>query len=76
MLTRSSDVKRVEPPVKLLVTVQEACEALGIKRTVLYTLMNGKHGCVRLMSVKVGGRRLIPMVALQAFVARLCEEGE
>jgi excisionase family DNA binding protein len=62
--------------VKLLVTVPEACEALGIKRTVLYTLMNGKHDCVRLMSVKVGGRRLIPMVALQAFVARLCEEGE
>jgi excisionase family DNA binding protein len=62
------------PPVKLLLTVEEACAALGVKRTVLYRLFKGNPRSRRLVSVKVGSRRLIPVSSLQAFVASLCEE--
>jgi excisionase family DNA binding protein len=63
-------------PIKLLLTVEEACTALGIKRTALYSLLTGtgKQRTHRLSSVKVGSRRLIPVASLQAFVASLCEE--
>src|SRR5262249_22661740 len=55
------------PEIKLLLTVDEACAALSIKRTLLYTfLSSGELG-----SVKVRGRRLIPVRALEAFVERL-----
>lgn len=69
-----SDVNVAPAPVKLLLTVEEACEALGVKRTVLYSLFKGKQDTTRLVSVKVGSRRLIPVTSLQAFVASLCEE--
>jgi excisionase family DNA binding protein len=60
--------------MKLLLTVEEACAALGIKRRVLYSLLTRKQRTHRLVSVKVGRRRLIPVASLQAFVASLCEE--
>jgi excisionase family DNA binding protein len=68
-----------QAPMKLLLTVEEACQALGIKRTVLYRLLTGSKGKQRghrLLSVKVGSRRLIPVASLQAFVTSLCEGEE
>ena len=56
---------------KALLTVTEACEVLGIKRTLLYAfLSSGELG-----SVKVRGRRLIPRKALDGFVDHLIEQG-
>lgn len=56
---------------KVLLTVTEACEALSIKRTLLYAFLStGELG-----SVKVRGRRLIPRKALDGFVDHLIEQG-
>jgi excisionase family DNA binding protein len=56
---------------KVLLTVTEACEALSIKRTLLYAFLStGELG-----SVKVRGRRLIPKKALDGFVDHLIEQG-
>lgn len=74
MSTDGSNVNLTPAPVKLLLTVEEACKALGVKRTVLYSLFKGKPHTRRLVSVKVGNRRLIPVTSLQAFVANLCKE--
>lgn len=50
-----------------LVSVNEAQETLGIKRSTLYDLMyDGK-----LESVKIGRRRLIPAQAIEAFIEGL-----
>jgi excisionase family DNA binding protein len=57
------------PSRKLLVTVEEAAELLSLSRTRIYGLL----GCRRIISVKVGGVRRIPMKALQQFVDALCE---
>ena len=55
--------------IKLLSTPEEAAEALGVKRTFLYSLlMSGQ-----LISVKVGRSRRIPVIALQGYVERLTE---
>jgi excisionase family DNA binding protein len=56
---------------KVLLTVTEACEALSIKRTLLYAFLSGGE----LGSVKVRGRRLIPRKALDGFVDHLIEQG-
>lgn len=53
--------------VKLLLTVDEACAALSIKKTLLYGFLTTGE----LFSVKAGGRRLIPVKALHEFVDRL-----
>ena len=55
--------------VKLLLTPEEAAEALGVKRTFLYgLLMSGQ-----LVSVKVGLTRRIPVIALQGYVEHLTQ---
>jgi excisionase family DNA binding protein len=54
---------------RLMYRVSEAAEMLGIGRTNVYELMN--EGRVR--SVRIGHRRLIPRVALEAFVTELLE---
>jgi excisionase family DNA binding protein len=54
-------------PVKLLLTVKETCTALGLGRTSVHSLL----ATGQLFSVKAGGRRLVPMAALCAFVERL-----
>jgi excisionase family DNA binding protein len=57
-------------PVKLLLTVAEGAAALGIGRTHFYDLlMRGK-----IVSVKVGAARRVPLMALHRYVAELCEE--
>jgi excisionase family DNA binding protein len=59
-------------PVKLLLTPVEAAEVLGIKRTLLYELIMRR----RILSVKVGGARRIPLKALQTYVEELCDGGK
>lgn len=62
----------VETPVaeKLLLTVEEAAQRLGITRSKLYVyVMAGT-----ILSVKIGKSRRIPTHALDAYVERLVEE--
>lgn len=64
--------RRTSPAVsnsttKLLLTVDEAAEALSVGRTLLYDLLMGGE----IPSVKVGAARRVPMVALQEFIRRL-----
>lgn len=51
----------------ILLSVEAAAAALGLRRTKVYELMGGG----RLRSVKVGKRRLLPAEALREFVASL-----
>ncbi len=55
----------VPAPVKLLLTIDEAAEALGLGRTSCYQLVMRK----KILSIKLGRKRLIPLTALQEFVA-------
>jgi excisionase family DNA binding protein len=57
---------------KLLLTPEEAAEALGISRSLLYQLLRSQQ----LKSVRIGHCRRIPAVALDEFVAALREEFE
>jgi excisionase family DNA binding protein len=52
---------------KLLVTVDEAAQALSLGRTQVYSLVMRRQ----LFSVKVGARRLIPTAALHEYVQKL-----
>jgi excisionase family DNA binding protein len=65
-LTAAGQSDRVS---KLLLTPREAADALSISRSHLYHLIVRK----RIFSVKVGGARRIPVQALQAYVADLCD---
>jgi excisionase family DNA binding protein len=62
--------QRAVPAVglKLLLTVDEAARALGVRRTFFYTklLQTGE-----VFSVKLQGRRLVPVQELHEYVARL-----
>jgi len=53
--------------VKLLVTVEEAAGALSLSRTFVYGLLASGQ----IFSIKIGGRRLVPVAALHEFVERL-----
>lgn len=55
---------------KLLLTVPEAAEALGISRSKLYQLISA--GTVR--SVRIHGSRRVPVEALAAYVNQLMKE--
>jgi excisionase family DNA binding protein len=59
---------------KLLLTIDEAAEILGVGRTTVYELLAAE----RIESVRIGRARRIPRVALDAYVARLrgvaCDE--
>lgn len=52
---------------KVLLTVNETCAALSIKRTLLYVFLTSGE----LRSVKVRGRRLVPAKALDEFIEHL-----
>ena len=54
------------PSVKLLLTVPEAADALGLCRSVIYELLL----CGELRSIKIGRARRIPLTVLEEFVAR------
>lgn len=64
MRTQSSE-NAVIPPV--LYRVDEAAEALRISRSVIYELIRSGQ----LRTVKVGRRRLVPVQALEDYVASL-----
>jgi excisionase family DNA binding protein len=53
--------------LRLLLTVEEAAEQLGIGRTLMYTLV--KQGAVE--SVQIGRLRRIPADALPRYLAQL-----
>lgn len=57
-------------PDKLLLTVEEAAQRLGMTRSKLYPLMMA--GAI--LSVKIGKSRRIPTHALNTYVERLVEE--
>ncbi len=63
--TTTSQHRTNEPA--MLFAITEAATILGIGRTNVYALL--KRGELR--SVKIGGRRLIPRAALEAFVDEL-----
>ena len=57
---------------KLLLSVDEAADVLGFKRSLLYEkLMSGE-----VQSVKVGRRRLVPVSAVQEYVAELKNDAQ
>jgi excisionase family DNA binding protein len=52
---------------KLLLSVEEACEIVGVKRSKLYELLTSGE----IESVKIGKSRRVPVGALTAYVERL-----
>jgi excisionase family DNA binding protein len=56
-------------PVKLLLTVQEAAQALGIGRSVVYELLLAGD----LSGVRIGRTRRIPVSELERFIAARLE---
>jgi excisionase family DNA binding protein len=65
-LTASTDLLPTGLP-KLLLTPEEAAQALGIGRTKLYELL----ATAKLPSVRIGGSRRVSVDALTEFVRRL-----
>jgi len=57
--------RRSEVP-KVLLTIEQAAEAMGLGRTVMYELVMRGEVC----SIKVGRKRRVPVAALQEYVAR------
>lgn len=55
---------------KLLLTVPEAAEALGISRSKLYQLLSA--GTIR--SIRIDGSRRVPVEALTAYINQLMKE--
>ncbi len=53
--------------LKLMYSVDEAAEQLGIGRTLVYELIREE----RLRTVKLGNRRLVARVDLEAFIESL-----
>ena len=62
---RSPDMEARHP--KFLLTITEACDAIGCGRTRLYELINSGE----IQTVRMGGRRLIPYAALKDFADNL-----
>src|SRR5262249_54626941 len=58
--------QNVPGPIKLLLTVPEAAQALGLGRSVIYELLVAGE----LAGVKIGRARRIPVRSLEAFIAR------
>jgi excisionase family DNA binding protein len=53
----------------ITVTVDDACAALGIKRTKFYEILGQDQSTLR--TVKIGKRRLVTTASLREFVAQL-----
>ena len=54
-----------QPPVKLLLTMEEAAQALGLGRTFLYNLVVTQQ---RIASLKIGRVHRVPLAALERFI--------
>lgn len=50
--------------IRLLLTPEEAAQALGISRATLYPMLMRKQ----IPSIRIGGSRRVPVAALQQFV--------
>jgi excisionase family DNA binding protein len=57
---------------KLLLSVEEASEVLGVGKSTVYDLVRMRL----LRSVKIGSRRKIPADACRELVERLLEDGD
>jgi excisionase family DNA binding protein len=67
----STEALAETPPARLLLTVLEAAEALGVSRSVVYELMDSGD----LRNIKIGRSRRIPVTSLEEFIAhRLSEQ--
>lgn len=53
-------------PIKVLLTIDEVAQAMGLGRTFVYELVMRRE----ILSVKLGRKRRIPVSALNDFVAR------
>jgi excisionase family DNA binding protein len=69
-LNTQSAILPVAP--KLLLTVDEAAEALSLGRTYVYHLVMSNQ----ITSVKLGRKRRIPVSALQEFISQQIERGK
>jgi excisionase family DNA binding protein len=56
----------VQAPIKLLLTMEEAAQALGLSLRLFYTLVLTKQ----VESIKIGRCRRVPVKALQDYVER------
>ena len=65
----ASDNSTPERVARLLLTPTEAARALGVSRSLLYSLIMSQQ----LFSVKVGKARRIPVQSLQEYVGALIE---
>ena len=63
-------ISRAEKPLRLLLTVEEAAERIGICRSNMFKLI--RRG--EIQSVKVGRLRRVTPAALEDFVRRLAAE--
>lgn len=61
---------RQSSSVKLLLTMEEAAQALGLGRAFLYTLVMNKQ----IASVKIGRARRVPVSALETFIAQQLQD--
>jgi excisionase family DNA binding protein len=57
-------------PVRLLLTVEEAAEALTISRWKVFELIRTRQ----LRSIKIGGLRRVPRAAIDEYIVRLLVE--
>jgi excisionase family DNA binding protein len=57
-------------PVRLLLTVEEAAEALTISRWKVFELIRTRQ----LRSIKIGGLRRVPRAAIDEYIVRLLAE--
>jgi excisionase family DNA binding protein len=58
-----------EPPVKLLLTINEAAQALSLSLRFVYTLVLTHQ----IQTIKIGRSRRVPVTALQAFIEQQSE---
>jgi excisionase family DNA binding protein len=67
-MSRNGHIEAVSaPPLTLLLTAEEAAQALRVGRSKVYELM--RLGALR--SVKIGGSRRVSVAALAEFIASL-----
>ncbi len=65
-ITMSESTQEQRPQARWLLDVPEACRELHISRAALFRLMARKE----LDSIRIGRRRLVPVAAIEAYIAR------
>jgi len=65
-LTIEIPEREPSPIPRTLLTLEEAAEALNLSRSFVCVLVKDK----RLVSLKIGKRRLVPVSEIEAFVSR------